>query len=50
MHYKVYDVLYSQYSHQNVAAAIVAIVSVMLLLRQYKVQTWITVLRLFYNN
>ena len=36
MHFKVYDVFYSQYSHQHVSAAIAAIFRLMLLLQEYK--------------
>jgi len=36
MHCSVYDVFYSLYSHQHVAAAISAIFKVMLLSQQYK--------------
>jgi len=35
MHYNVYDVFSSQYSHQHISAAIAAIFSVMLLLQQH---------------
>ena len=35
MHFKVYDVFYSQYSRQHVSAAIAAIFKVMLLLQEY---------------
>ena len=35
MHFNVYDVFYSQFSHQQVSPAIVAIFRVMLLLQEY---------------
>jgi hypothetical protein len=35
-HYSVYDVVYSQFSHQHVSAAIAAIFGVILLLHEYK--------------
>jgi hypothetical protein len=34
MHFKIYDVFYSQYSHRHVSAAIAVIFSVMLLLQE----------------
>jgi len=34
-HFSVYDVLYAQYSHQQVSAAIAAIFRVMLLSQEY---------------
>jgi hypothetical protein len=36
MHFSVYDVYYSQRSHQHVSAAAAAIFRVMLLLQEYK--------------
>ena len=36
MHFNVYDVFYSQFSHQHVSATIAAIFRVMLLLQEYK--------------
>jgi hypothetical protein len=36
MHLNVFDVFYSQCFHQHASAAIIAIVSVMLLLQEYK--------------
>jgi hypothetical protein len=36
MHFDVYDVFYSLYSHQHISAAIAAIVRVTLLLQEYK--------------
>jgi hypothetical protein len=36
MHFNVYDIHYSQFSHQHVSAAIAAIFRVMLLLQEYK--------------
>ena len=36
MHFNIYDVFYSQFSHQHVLAAIAAIFSVVLLLQEYK--------------
>ena len=36
MHFSVYDVFYSSYSHQHIMAAIVAIFRVILVLQEYK--------------
>jgi len=36
LYFKVYDVFYSQYSHQHVSASIPAIFRVMFLLQEYK--------------
>jgi len=36
MHLQVYDVLYSQFSHQHISAAFAAIFSLMLLLQEHK--------------
>ena len=37
MHFSVYDVFYSLYSHEYVSAAIAAVFRVMILLQEYKV-------------
>jgi len=50
MNSSVYDVLYSQCSHQHVSAAIMTIFSVMLLLQQYKVQMRLAVSLSLHNN
>jgi hypothetical protein len=36
MHFNIYDVFYSQYSHQRVSTAIAAIVKVMLLIQEHR--------------
>ena len=50
MNSSVYDVLYSQCSHQHVSASIMTIFGVMLLLQQYKVQMWLAVSLSLCNN
>jgi hypothetical protein len=50
MHYNVYNVFHSQFSHQHTSAAFAAIFSVMLLLHEYKVQLWLGVSSSFLNN
>jgi len=44
MHFSVYDVFYSQNSHQHVSAGIPAILWVILLYMNTKIQMWLTVL------
>jgi hypothetical protein len=46
MHLNVYDVSYSQYPHQHIAASNAAIFRVMLLLQEYKgtdVVSWVAI-------
>ena len=43
MHFVIYDVFYSQNSHQHVSADILAILRVMLLYKDTKIQMWLTV-------
>jgi len=52
MHYNVYDVFYSQFSHQRVSAAIAGIFSVIILFlsHKYKVQMWLAVSPSFHKN
>jgi hypothetical protein len=50
MRFVVYDVLYSQNSHQLVSADILAILSVMLVYKNTKMQMWLTVSTSLHNN
>jgi len=43
MHFNIYDVFYSHYSHQHVSAAISAIFMMILLQEYKKVQMWFAV-------
>ena len=45
-----YYVSYSSNSHQHVSAAITAILRVMLILQEYKVQMWLAVSVSLHNN
>ena len=50
MHFVIYDALYSQNSHQHVSADILAILRVMLLYNDTKIQMWLTVSTSLHNN
>jgi len=49
MHFNMYDIFYSQCSHQHVSAGNEAIFRVMLILQEYK-RTWLTVSPSLHNN
>ena len=42
MHFKVYELFYSQFSHQHVSATVAAIFRVMLLLQEQKVPNMVS--------
>jgi hypothetical protein len=50
MHFDIYDVLYSLYSHEHVLASIMAIFRVVILYKNTNVQIWLTVSPLLHNN
>jgi hypothetical protein len=49
-HFSIYDAFYSQNPQQHVSAGIPAILMVILLYKNTKIQMWLTVSQLLYNN
>jgi hypothetical protein len=50
MHFNIYDVFYTQYSHQHASDGIPAIFRVMLLQQEYKCTIWSAVSLSLCNN